>query len=135
MKIEEIRQLATWLGEAGLSVLELKRDDDSLLLRRASQPLSVAASALSAAASRKAPLQITASGPGLFYATHPDEGVAYVQTGEVIAVGQLVAVLRVGTLLLPIRSAVAGRVVETLVADAQVVGYGQALFELEALAA
>lgn len=135
MKIDEIRQLAAWLGEAGLTTLELKRGDESLLLRRAAQVGWGVRPPVVTPALERQPLVVSASGPGLFLASHPDEAAPYVQMGDVISPGQLVGVLRVGTLFLPVRAAVAGRVRQVSAADGQIVGYGQALIELEELAA
>ncbi|MHC6225166.1 acetyl-CoA carboxylase biotin carboxyl carrier protein [Pseudomonas sp. X10] len=135
MKIDEVRQLAVWLGAAGLSALELKRGDETLLLRRAVQVARGSSSPVVApaheGASEPSRASVTASGPGLFFATHPDEAAPYVQGGDVLSQGQLVGVLRVGMLFLPVRSNLAGRVRQVLVADGQAVGYGQALIELE----
>ncbi|TBU97491.1 acetyl-CoA carboxylase biotin carboxyl carrier protein [Phytopseudomonas dryadis] len=139
MKIDEIRQLAVWLGEAGLTAIELKRGDQSLLLRRAAQVEQGVRAAVGTPPperdGERPPLVVSASGPGLFFASHPDEAAPFVQTGDVISLGQLVGVLRVGALFLPVRAAVAGRVRQVSVADGQIVGYGQALIELEELAA
>ncbi|TBV09963.1 acetyl-CoA carboxylase biotin carboxyl carrier protein [Phytopseudomonas dryadis] len=137
MKIDEIRQLAVWLGEAGLTAIELKRGDESVLLRRTariSPSASLSASVTPARGRERLACAVKASGPGVFFATHPDETAAYVQGGDVISLGQLVGVLRVGALFLPVRAAVAGRVRQVSVADGQIVGYGQTLIELEELA-
>lgn len=132
MKIEEIRQLADWLGAAGLSVIELQRGDEKLLLRRNARVTPSSPVALKPAGAQQ-PLAVTASGPGVFFATHPNEATPYVHSGEVISQGQLVGVLRIGALFFPVRTAVAGRVRQMLVSDGKSVGYGQPLIELEAL--
>lgn len=137
MKIDEIRQLAVWLGEAGLTSIELKRGDESVLLRRTARinpSASLPASVTPARGSERLACAVKASGPGVFFSTHPDEAAPYVRGGDVLSQGQLVGVLRVGSVFLPVRAAVAGRVRQVSVADGQTVGYGQTLIELEELA-
>ncbi|SDI04785.1 Biotin carboxyl carrier protein [Pseudomonas flavescens] len=137
MKIEEIRQLAGWLGDAGLSVIELKRGDESLLLRRSVRSdagASLPACTTAAHGAQRLAAVVKASGPGVFFATHPDEAEPFVRSGDEVDSGQLVGMLQVGALFLPVRSEFAGRVREVQVADGQVVGFGQTLLELEELA-
>ncbi|KPX97366.1 Uncharacterized protein ALO63_00517 [Pseudomonas amygdali pv. mori] len=109
MNINEIRQLAGWIRDAGLTVLELKRPGFELLIRRG----------------------VRADNPGVFVSRHPDEKNSYVKPGDTVAVGQLLGLLRIGLLYLPVRSQQAGRVTRFLAAEHERVGYGQPLIELE----
>ncbi|EKG31837.1 acetyl-CoA carboxylase biotin carboxyl carrier protein [Pseudomonas avellanae] len=134
MNINEIRQLAGWIRDAGLTVLELKRPGFELLIRRgapayphASPPdVQTAAEQPQAAA-----CVIAADNPGIFVSSHPDEKNSYVKPGDSVAAGQLLGLLRIGRLYLPVRSSQAGRVVRFLAAEHERVGYGQPLIELE----
>ncbi|KPW61077.1 Uncharacterized protein ALO80_04492 [Pseudomonas caricapapayae] len=135
MNINEIRQLAVWIRDAGLTVLELKRPGFELLIRRGepvqNRALEPAAVRIAAEPSAAAAHVITASNPGVFVSTHPDERNSYVKPGDTVAAGQLLGLLRIGLLYLPVRSKQAGRVVRFLAAEEERVGYGQPLIELE----
>ncbi|POD72159.1 hypothetical protein BKM17_21935 [Pseudomonas syringae group genomosp. 3] len=134
MNINEIRQLAGWIRDAGLTVLELKRPGFELLIRRGvradtqASPTDVQAAAEQ---SQAAACVIAADNPGVFVTSHPDEKNSYVKPGDSVAAGQLLGLLRIGRLYLPVRSSQAGRVVRFLAAEHERVGYGQPLIELE----
>lgn len=134
MKIDEICQLAKWLREGNLSVLELNRMGETLLLRRAvthSVPISRPVVEHPTAGELQSSVhRVIASGPGVFFATAPGEKVPFVKPGDAVQAGQLIGVLRVDTLYLPIRAEIAGRVLQALERDGERVGYGQPLFEL-----
>ncbi|NBA97564.1 biotin/lipoyl-binding protein [Pseudomonas sp. R5(2019)] len=130
MSIEEIRQLAGWIRDAGLTGIELKRPGFELLLKRRSPALATAASVLAIPEKTQRP-HIKADGLGVFRASHPAERNAYVKAGDTVAAGQLLGLLQVGLLYLPVRSDQAARVREVLVTQGQSVGYGQPLFEME----
>ncbi|GFZ58714.1 hypothetical protein PSE10B_03170 [Pseudomonas amygdali pv. eriobotryae] len=134
MNINEIRQLAGWIRDAGLTVLELKRPGFELLIRRGVRADSPASRADLDVAVEQPPataLVIAADNPGVFVSRHPDEKNSYVKPGDTVAVGQLLGLLRIGLLYLPVRSQQAGRVTRFLAAEHERVGYGQPLIELE----
>ncbi|MCR8717993.1 acetyl-CoA carboxylase biotin carboxyl carrier protein [Pseudomonas syringae] len=134
MNINEIRQLAGWIRDAGLTVLELKRPGFELLIRRG-VPACTHASPPDVQAAAEQPQAaacvIAADNPGIFVSSHPDEKNSYVKPGDSVAAGQLLGLLRIGRLYLPVRSNQAGRVVRFLAAEHERVGYGQPLIELE----
>ena len=134
MDINEIRQLAGWIRDAGLTVLELKRPGFELLIRRGVCPDASRCGPDVRVAVEQAPVVarvIAADNPGVFVASHPDEKSSYVKPGDAVVAGQLLGLLRIGLLYLPVRSDKAGRVVRFLVAEHERVGYGQPLIELE----
>ncbi|RMP18784.1 hypothetical protein ALQ08_00201 [Pseudomonas syringae pv. delphinii] len=134
MNINEIRQLAGWIRDAGLTVLELKRPGFELLIRRgvrADTHASPTDMQTAAEQPQAATCVIAADNPGVFVTSHPDEKNSYVKPGDSVAAGQLLGLLRIGWLYLPVRSSQAGRVVRFLAAEHERVGYGQPLIELE----
>ncbi|RMP80916.1 biotin/lipoyl-containing protein [Pseudomonas syringae] len=134
MNINEIRQLAGWIRDAGLTVLELKRPGFELLIRRGIRADSHASRADLDVAVEQPPataLVIAADNPGVFVSRHSDEKNSYVKPGDTVAAGQLLGLLRIGLLYLPVRSQQAGRVTRFLAAEHERVGYGQPLIELE----
>lgn len=133
MNIEEIRQLAADLALAGLSGAEIEKPGFKLSLKRgvahqaSSSPASVdmAETGLNADAP-----EIKSSGIGRLLDAHPDNGIVLAPPGSEVQVGQLVALLTVGNLILPVRSQHAGKVSSLLVPSGTTVGYGQPLIRL-----
>ncbi|MDE1169392.1 MAG: acetyl-CoA carboxylase biotin carboxyl carrier protein subunit [Pseudomonas sp.] len=133
MNLQEIRQLARWLSAANLSGLQITRPGFELTLRRGSAAPAQAAVAVQtqvAAVSDAPTASVKASGPGHFFSHHPDERSAWVKAGDEVQAGQLLGVLRIGHLMLPVRSDQAGRVSAVRAAEGEQVGYGQPLFDL-----
>lgn len=134
MNIKEIRQLAAWIRDAGLNVLELKRPGFELLIRRGEPVQACTAPSAPQVAAEQSALTahvVSADNPGVFVSSHPDERDSYVKPGDAVAVGQLLGLLRIGLLYLPVRSHQAGHVLRFLAAENERVGYGQPLVELE----
>ncbi|PBQ00381.1 acetyl-CoA carboxylase biotin carboxyl carrier protein [Pseudomonas congelans] len=134
MNIKEIRQLAAWIRDAGLTALELKRPGFELVIRRGEPVRAFAAPSATQVAAEPSALTahvVTADNPGVFVLSHPDERSRYVKPGDSVAAGQLLGLLRIGLLYLPVRSNQAGRLVRFLAAENERVGYGQPLIELE----
>ncbi|GAB7528757.1 hypothetical protein PS3A_11660 [Pseudomonas sp. 3A(2025)] len=135
MDIREIRQLATWLGEAQLSALELKRPGLELFIKRSQVAHIPRRSCFSSEDHEsRAPAHERLNSPqaGLFILYRPDERSAYAQPGETIEAGQLLGLLKIGGLYLPVRSSMAGKLIRFIAQDGEQVGYGQPLLELEA---
>lgn len=135
MNIEEIRQLAADLALAGLSGAEIEKPGFKLSLKRgvacqaSSSPASVGMTETGLNAGAPA---IKSSGIGRLLDAHPDNGIVLAPPGSEVQVGQLVALLAVGTLILPVRSLHAGKVSNLLVSSGTTVGYGQPLINLSA---
>lgn len=135
MNIKEIRLLAGWIRDAGLSALELKRPGFELFIKRGPGAVNSPATEVVAEAEPSAVMadshSIKAANPGLFFSCHPDERSSYIKVGDAVAPGQLLAVLRIGGLYLPVRSDRSGRVLRILAAEGERVGYGQPLVDIE----
>jgi acetyl-CoA carboxylase biotin carboxyl carrier protein len=132
-----IQQLSVWIRERGIDLLELKTPEASLSLQRntpvysisrASAPLQpdATSSAPSAHAPVKGPgyYELTVPSPGIYLDRHPLSAQPLVTSGASIEAGQLVGFLQIRSLLLPLRSAEAGRVVSLPQDPGVTLGYG-----------
>jgi acetyl-CoA carboxylase biotin carboxyl carrier protein len=139
MKIDDqlIKQLSVLISERGIDLLELTTPGASLSLQRDTGVHSISrASVLSPSeVSSRAPVtrasvkgasqyELTAPSPGIYLDRHPLSAQPLVTPGASIEAGQLVAFLQISSLLLPLRSAQAGRVVSLPQEPGVTLGYG-----------
>jgi acetyl-CoA carboxylase biotin carboxyl carrier protein len=138
MKIDDqlIKQLSVLISERGIDLLELTTPEASLSLQRGaayslsrgSAPLPSEASsrALATHASVKGTnhYELTAPSPGIYLDRHPLSAQPLVTPDAPIEAGQLVGFLQISSLLLPLRSAEAGRVVSLPQEPGVTLGYG-----------
>jgi len=78
-----------------------------------------------------APCQVRAASVGLLRLTHPLHAQPLVCVGQVVGAGQALALLQIGSVMLPVLSPCLGRVVRVLAQEGQRVGYGSVLLEIE----
>jgi acetyl-CoA carboxylase biotin carboxyl carrier protein len=133
MNIEEIRQLSADLKQAGLCGAEIEKPGFKLTLKLGSAhaPPSAAPDPTTPEARPCATLlDIKAPSLGRFLDAHPDDNLVLAPMASDVVVGQLVALLAIGSLLLPVRSQHAGKVCSQLVSSGTAVGYGQTLISL-----
>ena len=121
MKIDHhvIQQLSVWMSERGLDLLELTTPEASLRLRR---DASTSAAADPVQGSRYH--ELAAPSPGRYLDRHPLSTQPLVISGASVEAGQLVGFLQIGALLLPLRSAQAGRIVSLPRNPGDTLGYG-----------
>jgi acetyl-CoA carboxylase biotin carboxyl carrier protein len=138
MKIDThvIWQLTVWMSEGGIDLLELTTPETSLSLRRDASVHSISRASAScspggtrhepAARAGKGPAyyEVTAPSPGIYLDRHPLSAKPLVMSGASIEAGQLVGFLQIRTLLLPLRSAQAGRIVSLPQTPGDTLGYG-----------
>jgi len=131
---EQLRQLAAWLADTDIGLLELRTPEGTVRLGRkgASSGEIVQLDAGDEGAA-PAPAVAAASSVGLFLHSHPLHAAPLVRTGEHVPAGQLLGLLQIGPLLLPVTAPLAGVVAAMLVVAGQAVGYGTALVELQGL--
>lgn len=70
---------------------------------------------------------------GIFHSKHPLAGKVSAREGEVVAQGQILAYLRMGTVLRPVVAPLKGRVGRQLLPDGAVVRNGDPLYLFEAI--
>lgn len=144
MKVEDIKELMRAMTETGMTALEYESADGRLSMKReAAAGVSETAerSAGKNAAAEKAPETAGGTGKtagqvvvsplvGTVYLA-PAEGEApFVQEGDGVKKGQVLAIVEAMKLMNEIESEYAGEVVRVLVENGQTVEYGQPLFEI-----
>ena len=129
-----IRQLSTWLAGTDIRSLELRGPGTSLRLRRgggaapvdeavpvpSQQPVTVVRRTAVA----------TAPAVGLLLHRHPQRDAALAPVGARVKAGQPLALLQIGTLLVPVPAPCDGVVTRHVALDGEIVGYGDAVVEL-----
>src|SRR5580704_10986321 len=139
MKIDHqvIQQLSVWIRERGIDLLELTTPEASLSLQRDTPGYSISrasaqlpSDATSSVPPTNAPVtgagyyELTVPSPGIYLDRHPLSAQPLVTPGASIEAGQLVGFLQISSLLLPLRSAEAGRVVSLPQDPGVALGYG-----------
>ena len=140
--LKEIQKLVELTRAEGLAELEVSWGDIRIRIRREAAPAAPGdrGGALAAAApgrvelvSREGARLVTIEAPmvGTFYRAPSPEAPPYVNEGDLIKAGQVLCIIEAMKLMNEIESKVAGRIVKTLVDNAQPVEYGQPLFLVE----
>ncbi|RQN38013.1 acetyl-CoA carboxylase biotin carboxyl carrier protein [Paraburkholderia tropica] len=143
--IRELRQITTWLADAGVEFIEIGRAGMRvrLTLEPDARAAAVGAPVLSAAsrdvalptdssATRASADRIEVRAPlaGQFLAAHPARVEPLASAGMPVAAGDVLGLVRVADLCVPVVAAGPG-IVEALLAEpGAAVGYGEPLFAL-----
>ena len=155
MKIEEIRELIDLVTATGVAELEVQRGEDRVRIVRTaaggvqhfavpgvSAPLSATTAdtappmagpgAPSELVTEIDPSLVAVKSPivGTFYESPSPASPAFVKVGDKVQVGQVLCIIESMKLMNEIEAEVAGTIVSKLVANAQPVEYGEALFTL-----
>lgn len=137
LPIEQVRQLSQWLQDTDITLLELSGPGRLVRLRRdaagtvAEQAAPVAPAApASAPAPAPAARVVRAGSVGVLLHTHPLRADPLVRVAQEVVEGQVLALLKIGLVLLPVRAPCTGTVGRILAAHESTVGFGDALFEL-----
>jgi acetyl-CoA carboxylase biotin carboxyl carrier protein len=133
MQIDDVRQLSTWLAATDIELLELRGPDHEVCLRREGAQVVVVAAESRANEDAGPPVVVTAPGVGVLLHGHPLRREAFVRIGERVRTGQVLALLRIGALLVPVKAPREGIALGPLVAEGATVGYGTPVLELSAL--
>ena len=124
-------QLHEWLNTTSIDELELNGPGTFIHLQRAAQSLPDAPQPTSASETLDPMFSLVRAGSvGTVLHTHPFRHDPLVQTGQSVCAGQTVALLKIGSVLLPVPSPHEGTVRRILVEDGSVVGYGDGLVEI-----
>ena len=143
MDLKLIQELSALISRRGIDVLVLTTREASLRLERdpANGAISRAAPAPRKPASGHTPsadasanaasgYELTAPSPGIFLDRHPLGSQPLVRAGATVEAGRLIGFLRVGCLLLPLRSAQTGRITSLLPRPGDTLGYGSVVARL-----
>ncbi|KNH33993.1 MULTISPECIES: acetyl-CoA carboxylase biotin carboxyl carrier protein [Exiguobacterium] len=147
MKIDQLKQVLEMLDQSSVNELSLETDTYKLKLKKQGETVTVSHQAPVAPVAAPAPVKqaaapveeeataddtvtINALMVGTFYSRPNPDKPAYVKVGDQIEVGQIVCVLEAMKLFNNLNSEVSGTVVEILVADGDLVEFGQPLFRI-----
>ncbi len=163
MTLEEIRELIRVVTETGITELEFQRGDSRVRIRRApevntheivipaqapvaaagiqpSQPASPPQPAPAPKAAEPAepavdPSLVIVKSPivGTFYEAPAPGAAPFVQLGDTVQPGQVLCIIESMKLMNEIEAEIAGVVASKMVANAQPVEYGEALFGIRPL--
>jgi len=122
-------QLAAWLANTDIGLLELRTPNGTLRLGRQGDEIIE----LPSEEAEPELLSIRAPSLGVFLQSHPLTAVPLVRIGQRVEAGQTIGLLKIGPLLLPVTAPQAGIVDGILAADGLAVGYGAQLFDLHPL--
>ncbi|ASI34860.1 MULTISPECIES: acetyl-CoA carboxylase biotin carboxyl carrier protein [unclassified Exiguobacterium] len=151
MKIDQLKQVLEMLDQSNVNELSLETDTYKLKLKKQGDGVVVSQHDAVAAAPVQQKVVETAQKPavvpevmeekddtvtinalmvGTFYSRANPEKPAFVKVGDQIEVGQVVCILEAMKLFNNLNSEIAGTVVEILVADGDLVEFGQPLFRI-----
>lgn len=122
-------QLAAWLANTDIGLLELRTPNGTLRLGRQGDNIIE----LPDEEAELELLAIRAPSLGVFLQSHPLATTPLVRTGQRVEAGQTIGLLKIGPLLLPVTTPQAGIVDSIHAADGLAVGYGTTLFDLHPL--
>lgn len=153
--LKKIKQLIEIMRENGLVEIEIKHDDDKIVLKRAQPqqaftgvPMMMPGSAVrgpgageagsgamvvsneSAAAAQEELVEITSPIVGTFYATPSPDSESYVEVGSKVNPHTVVCIIEAMKVMNEIKAETDGTIAEILVTNGQAVEYGQVLFRV-----
>jgi len=157
MTLDEIRELIQVVTETGIAELEVQRGDNRVRIRRATRPAlheyvipaeagahrsehvaeppvapSQAAGAAPALDPLSDPALVTVKSPivGTFYEAPSPGAPPFVRVGDIVKPGDVLCIIESMKLMNEIEAEAGGTVVSKLIANAQPVEYGEALFAI-----
>lgn len=152
MNLKEIKEMIGLMNDNGLVELEIEKEGMRIRLKKVSTPGEGLISSPILIESQKPPptkdkesaqgllkettlknVEIKAPMVGTFYRAPSPEAPAYVETGEVIEVGQVICIIEAMKLMNEIKAEIKGRILEILVDNAEPVEFGQVVFLVEPL--
>ncbi len=150
MNLKEIREMINLMNDNDLTEIEVERDGTKIKLRKGSSEVievarnfpaehrtevhaSPASSEEAAQADNPNRKDIKSPMVGTFYRSPSPEAPAFVESGQIVEVGQVVCIVEAMKLMNEIKSEVKGKVVDVPVDNAQPVEFGQTLFTIEPL--
>lgn len=131
MTVEELRQLAQWLEDAGIGVFEFEGDE--FRLRMTVQPDTAAGPvslAIDDGEDRDDGVIVAAELPGIFLVKHPHGAAPLTPIGGRVRSGDLVGLIQVGSIYAPVIAGCDGTLAKVRAAPGTLVGFGTPLFEI-----
>ncbi len=134
MKIEELKELADFMAEEGITVLEIEEDDRKVRLERQNTAALPAVPSASAEKKTEESSDAVEGTPvkspmvGVFYAAPSPEEKPFVSVGDKVKKGDVLCIIEAMKLMNEIVADEDGEIAKICVSDGQVVEYGQRLF-------
>ncbi len=139
MKMDELKELADFMAENGISVLEIEEEGGEepkkkIRIEKATGSVQMASQAVQT--EKKATVQdkevsgkaVKSPMVGVFYAAASPEENPYVQVGDKVKKGDVLCIIEAMKLMNEITADEDGEIAKICVSDGQVVEYGQCLF-------
>ncbi len=151
MNIKEIKEMINLMNENGLIELEIEKDGMRIRLKKTgsqiealSGPIMVERGKTSSTeeAERRGEsqgkatvktIEIKAPMVGTFYRAPSPESPPFVEIGQIIEPGHVICIIEAMKLMNEIKSEIKGKIIETLVDNAEPVEFGQPMFLVEPL--
>jgi oxaloacetate decarboxylase alpha subunit len=150
MNLKEIREMINLMNEHDLAEIEVERDGTKIKIRKGSidgfEPdrkspgryhveTQLPSSDIDndAGATNTNHKEIKSPMVGTFYRSPSPEAPSFVESGQIVEVGQVVCIVEAMKLMNEIKSEVRGKVIDIPVDNAQPVEFGQTLFTVEPL--
>ena len=149
MNLKEIREMINLMNENDLAEIEVEREGTKIKLRKGStetgessrlfpsgsplQSLPVSGREEEGLVDRSNRKEIKSPMVGTFYRSPSPEAPPFIESGQVVEVGQVVCIIEAMKLMNEIKSEVRGKILEAPVDNAQPVEFGQTLFTVEPL--
>lgn len=150
MQIDHVKELMELLDQTSIHEMELETSDFKLSLKKEAVPQVVTQAAhavpvtpvaapvvtndveeVAAPVATPAYKTITSPMVGTFYSRPAPDKEAFVNVGDRVETGQVVCILEAMKLFNDVEAEISGEIVEVLVADGDLVEYGQALFSVK----
>ncbi|MEX2646543.1 MAG: acetyl-CoA carboxylase biotin carboxyl carrier protein [Gaiellaceae bacterium] len=139
-RAERIREIVRIVQESGVGEVTIEDDDFRVTVRRTEEGNPAAATAPGGTETAPAGpsdglVRVESPMVGTFYRSPQPGALPFVEVGDVVAPGQTICLIEAMKLFNELKAEVEGVVRDVLVESGQPVEFGQALFELEPLAA
>ena len=146
MNIKEFKEMINLMNENNLIELEIEKEGLRIRLKRATpsetstQPpaifiekekISEIEKPIEEVIKVKKTIEIKAPMVGTFYRAPSPEAPPFVETGQIIEIGQVVCIIEAMKLMNEIKSEIRGRILEILAENGDPVEFGQPLFLVE----
>jgi len=146
VNIKELKEMISLMNENDLTELEIEKEGLRIRLRKAipseispQPPTILIEKEKEALIERpkeeiikvKNTTEIKAPMVGIFYRAPSPEAPPFVETGQIIEIGQVICIIEAMKLMNEIKSEIKGKVLEILVENGEPVEFGQPLFLVE----
>jgi acetyl-CoA carboxylase biotin carboxyl carrier protein len=126
--LDHVAAIAAWLAATDIDYLELAGPAGHLRLRRGGEPDTTAVGAGDGPIVEETTVAMPSPGFGIFLHAHPLHDTPLVRVGDSVAVGQLLAFLKIGPLLVPVPAQHEGVITAIVAQHGALVGFGDPLF-------